>query len=81
MGERTNLEYGSYAPGAPPVFIKDTDFQHLWSTPERVYILAEADPAIRLQNLVKGEGWFPVARSGGKLLVSNQPLPEKNSTR
>ena len=35
-GRVNNLEYGSYAPGAPNVFLKDADFQRLWGTPERL---------------------------------------------
>src|SRR5438067_1632052 len=32
-GRSNNLEYGSYAPGAPQVFIDDRKFQSLWSQP------------------------------------------------
>ena len=34
---RVNLEYGSYAPGAPTVFINDKEFQQYWQAPERCY--------------------------------------------
>src|SRR5437868_11442579 len=34
-GHRDNLEYGSYAPGAPQVFIDDAKFESLWSQPKR----------------------------------------------
>ena len=30
-GRRVNLEYGSYAPGAPQVFIDDSQFKTLWN--------------------------------------------------
>ena len=32
-GRVNNLEYGSYAPGAPDVFIDDTQFAELWRKP------------------------------------------------
>jgi hypothetical protein len=44
-GRVNNLEYGSYAPGAPPVFIGDPEFLRLWSTPARYYLVAEG-PAV-----------------------------------
>src|SRR5437667_10258426 len=40
-GRKDNLEYGSYAPGAARVFIDDGQFQQLWSSNERYYLLAE----------------------------------------
>ena len=72
-GRRNNLEYGSYAPGAPKVFIGDADFVRLWSSDERWYVAADAAGAKRLRGIVKNQGWYPVASSGGKVLVSNLP--------
>ncbi len=40
-GREFNFEYGSNAPGAPPVFIDNGDFQRLWRKPDRYYIVAE----------------------------------------
>jgi hypothetical protein len=34
-GRRTNLEYGSNAPGAPQVFIDDAGFGRMWREPKR----------------------------------------------
>jgi hypothetical protein len=39
-GRTNNLEYGSYAPGAPNVFIDDAKFVTLWQSPSRCYLLA-----------------------------------------
>ncbi len=39
-GRVNNLDYGSYAPGAPDVFIDDSQFKDLWHTPERYYMVA-----------------------------------------
>ncbi|MCU1259772.1 MAG: glycosyl transferase, family 39, partial [Bryobacterales bacterium] len=73
-GRVNNLEYGSYAPGAPKVFIDDAGFARRWKSPERCYVVAEAKPAERLHGLVNGAGWNVMRASGGKLLVSNQPV-------
>ncbi len=70
-GRVNNLEYGSYAPDAPQVFIKDADYQRLWNSGDRYYVVAEAKPAKRLHKLVEGSEWNVVAESGGKLLVTN----------
>lgn len=81
-GRYFNLEYGSYAPGAPDVFIDDTRFKELWIAPERFYLVAYAD---RLENFVKLVGQEHlniVASSGGKVVLTNHPLtPAKESER
>src|SRR5262249_17897685 len=42
-GRFFNLEYGSYAPNAPDVFIDNDRFKQLWQGPQRYYLLAYAD--------------------------------------
>jgi len=39
-GRYFNLEYGSYAPGAPKLFIDDAEFKPRWLEPQRYYLLA-----------------------------------------
>ncbi|MGH9782796.1 MAG: glycosyltransferase family 39 protein, partial [Terriglobia bacterium] len=73
-GRINNLEYGSYAPGAPDVFIDDSRFQALWQSPERQYLLAAETTLPRLEKLVGRERMHAIARSGGKALVSNQAV-------
>jgi 4-amino-4-deoxy-L-arabinose transferase-like glycosyltransferase len=73
-GRFMNLEYGSYAPGAPNVFINDTQFHDLWLTPERYYIVANESAMPRLEKLVGSEKLNLVAESGGKVLLTNHPL-------
>jgi hypothetical protein len=73
-GRRNNLEYGSYAPGAPDVFIDDSQFTKLWAQPERYYLLASESALSRLKNLVGPERLIVVDRSGGKVLITNQSL-------
>jgi 4-amino-4-deoxy-L-arabinose transferase-like glycosyltransferase len=70
-GRVENLVYGSYAPGAPNVFIDDTDFARLWRTPERYYLVASAGALPRLEKLVGREALHIVAESGGKVLLGN----------
>ena len=71
-GRRNNLEYGSYAPGAPRVFIDDAEFQRLWASGERYYVVVtEAAEEKRLHGLVGSGGWEKVAEAGGKWLVGN----------
>ena len=73
-GRFNNLIYGSYAPGAPDVFIGDQDFRELWLRPERKYIFARENAVAHLQALVGGERLYRVAVGGGKELLTNQPL-------
>jgi len=75
-GRRNNLVYGSYAPGAPPVFIDDAQFSSLWETPQRYYVVAEDKTFPRFARLAPATLTF-VARSGGKMLLTNHPLPER----
>src|SRR5262249_15203746 len=73
-GRVNNLEYGSYAPGAPNVFLDDAGFARLWSGPERYYLVAAAPETPRFEKLVGRERLRVVRASGGKLLFCNQPL-------
>jgi hypothetical protein len=73
-GKRLNLEYGAYAPGAPNVFINDQDFSRLWMTADRYYLLADGAMLPRFETLVGREHLNVVRASGGKLLITNQPL-------
>ncbi len=80
-GRRNNLEYGSYAPGAPDVFIDDSQFAKLWVQPERYYLVASESALPRFENLVGHERLIVVDRSGGKVLLTNQQLaPAAGST-
>jgi hypothetical protein len=74
-GRFMNLEYGSYAPGVPDVFIDDLQFKTLWVKPERFYLVARQNALPRLQALVGNGALDVVAASGGKMLLTNHPLP------
>jgi 4-amino-4-deoxy-L-arabinose transferase-like glycosyltransferase len=73
-GRFMNLEYGSYAPGAPDVFIDDSQFKELWLKPERSYIVARQSALPRLQSIVGSAQLNLVVTSGGKVLLTNHPL-------
>ena len=74
-GRINNLIYGSYAPGAPNVFIDDERWKTLWLAPERYYLVASRSALSRLEKLVGSERLTIVVESGGKLLLTNLPLP------
>ena len=71
---RANLEYGSYAPGAPDVFIVPSQLPALWSQPQRYYLLTFSADRPRYEALVGATQLYEVAASGGKLLLTNHPL-------
>jgi 4-amino-4-deoxy-L-arabinose transferase-like glycosyltransferase len=71
---RANLEYGSFAPGAPHVFIEDPEFKNLWDTSERYYLLTFERDLPRYDELVGADRLQTVAASGGKVLLTNHPL-------
>jgi 4-amino-4-deoxy-L-arabinose transferase-like glycosyltransferase len=73
-GRFNNLVYGSYAPGAPNVFIDDAQWRTLWLQPERCYLIITREAAERLKQLVEPQLLNIVAQSGGKLLLTNQTL-------
>jgi hypothetical protein len=80
-GRVENLEYGSYAPEAPHVFIGDSEFQQLWWSAERYYLLAQESDLPHVQDLVGQSSLHIVKESGGKLLVTNQEIPPASESR
>jgi 4-amino-4-deoxy-L-arabinose transferase-like glycosyltransferase len=74
-GRFNNLVYGSYAPGAPPVFIDDADFVRLWHGPDRYYFVVDKPGLARIVGLVPMSDLFQVRASGGKFLFCNHLPP------
>jgi 4-amino-4-deoxy-L-arabinose transferase-like glycosyltransferase len=74
-GRINNLEYGSYAPGAPNVFIDDAKFSTLWQSPQRFYLLAYGSETARLEQLVGRGNLHIVAENAGNYLFTNRTLP------
>jgi 4-amino-4-deoxy-L-arabinose transferase-like glycosyltransferase len=80
-GRFFNLVYGSYAPGAANVFIDDNQFRTLWKSPERYYIFARDTQVDHLASLVGKDQLYTVDLSGGKVLLSNHPIPPSGQAR
>ena len=70
-GRTMNLEYGSYAPGAPDVFIDDAGLAQRWQQPERLYLALEGPQLPRIMRIVGRERLHVVKTAGGKFLLTN----------
>ncbi len=78
-GRYNNLLYGSYAPGAPDVFIDDSQFRELWAQPGVTYLVARDEAAQQVTEIV-GAGKLHILYSGGgKFLASNQVVSDPKS--
>jgi 4-amino-4-deoxy-L-arabinose transferase-like glycosyltransferase len=75
-GRVNNLEYGSYAPGSPSVFIDDRQFQTLWNSNDRYFVLSDGGGKAHLLESAPSGRLYLVAASGGKTLHSNLPVSE-----
>jgi len=71
-GRVNNLQYGSYAPGAPEVFIDDAQFKERWASPDRYYLVVEKPSVARLESIVGKSALRVVKESGGKYLFGNK---------
>lgn len=71
-GRVNNLEYGSYAPQAPQVFLTEDQFAQRWQSPGRYYLFVEGPSVPRILKLIPAP--FQAAASGGKFLYTNHPL-------
>jgi len=74
-GRNNNLEYGSYAPGAPNIFIDDNSFISLWTGGSRWYLLAYGTEMPHLEQLVGRTTLHVVAENAGNYLLTNRALP------
>jgi Dolichyl-phosphate-mannose-protein mannosyltransferase len=74
-GRFNNLVYGSYAPNAPNVFLDDSQFREVWRRPERYYIFAKDTVVDHLESLVGKNQLNLLEESGGKVLLTNHPVP------
>ncbi|MGA3019888.1 MAG: glycosyltransferase family 39 protein [Bryobacteraceae bacterium] len=75
-GRFNNLVYGSYAPGAPDVFLNDAQWKDLWLGPQRYYVVAKTEERSRFEKLAGKGALFVVAESGGKMVLTNRALGE-----
>jgi 4-amino-4-deoxy-L-arabinose transferase-like glycosyltransferase len=79
-GKFNNLEYGAAAPGAPPVFIDDSEFKTLWSSKNRYYLVASEKGVDRIEDVVGRDQFETVSSSGGKFLLTNVASKSSSST-
>ena len=70
-GRINNLEYGSYAPRSPSVFIDDAAFIRRWSGTIRYYLVTDSSGFARLSALAGAARFHQIAESGGKFLFTN----------
>ncbi len=71
-GRMTGLEFGSYYPDAPQVFIDNEEIPRLWQGEKRVFIFVYDDQYDDLKKRLPGDT-FRIASAGGKSIYSNQP--------
>ena len=69
--EHGNVYNGALYPDAPAIFEDDLSFQQLWRSSHRIFVWTEEDKAKSVERLGP---YFEVARSGGKLILSNRPI-------
>ncbi len=77
---RVNLEYGSNAPGAPHVFIDDSELMRLWRSSGRYYLLVLAPDLPHYQSVVGSGQIIEIATTGRKLLCTNHPLSASDAS-
>jgi 4-amino-4-deoxy-L-arabinose transferase-like glycosyltransferase len=65
-----NLWFGSKFPDAPRVFLTQNGFASLWSGKGVVFLWTDQDDPAEL----RGVPYFPLARSGGKSILTNHPV-------
>jgi hypothetical protein len=73
-GRMHNLEYGSYAPGAPDIFVTDAQLAEDWRKPEQYYLVADHAQLPRFEKLMGTENLNLVIASGGKVALTNHPF-------
>ena len=74
-GRSANLWYGSYFPDAPQIFDDSASFQRLWAGPQRVFLWTELESRDKALAGIDGKTVFTLARSGGKLILTNRRAP------
>jgi 4-amino-4-deoxy-L-arabinose transferase-like glycosyltransferase len=73
-GRHGALEFGSYYPDAPKIFLDDHDFPGLWNGPRRVFLFVPPHEKQGALVRLPAESTYVLAESGGKTILVNQPL-------
>ncbi|MBL8168908.1 MAG: glycosyltransferase family 39 protein [Acidobacteria bacterium] len=71
-GRMTGLEFGSYYPDAPQVFIGDAEIAQLWRGQQRVFLFTHDNDFAKVQRVIQAE-MFRLATAGEKSVYSNKP--------
>lgn len=73
-GQYQGLEFGSYYPDAPRVFLDDHSFPPLWNSSRRVFLFAPKGETQEVLVRLPRQSSYILAESGGKVIFVNQPL-------
>jgi hypothetical protein len=79
-GRYNGLEFGSYLPGAPHIFLTDRDFPGLWNGPARVFLFVPQDQRQQALLRLPPDRAYLVTDTGGKALFVNRPLERDQPT-
>ena len=75
-GRYNGLEFGSYFPDAPKIFLTDNDFPAFWRGPQRVFLFAPQNFRREVVLRLPPDASYLVAEIGGRALYVNRPLTE-----
>ncbi len=73
-GRINNLEYGSYAPGAPGVFLDDRGLKEMWNGPSRQYMILYGSDLDKFKQATGMERPIVVTENSGSYLLTNHSL-------
>jgi len=73
-GRYNGLEFGSYYPDAPKIFLTDNDFPGIWRGAQRVFLFAPQNLRREVLLRLPPESSYLVAEIGGRALYVNRPL-------
>jgi len=71
-GRMTGLEFGSYYPDAPQVFIGNSEIAELWRGNQRVFLFTYDSEFEKVKGAINAE-MFRIAAAGEKSVYSNRP--------
>jgi 4-amino-4-deoxy-L-arabinose transferase-like glycosyltransferase len=79
-GRDGNLWFGSFFPSAPQIFEDNASFGQLWQGPGRVFLFTEDYSKDRALQDIDPDRIFVFTRQGGKLVLTNRPVPGQSSS-
>ena len=79
-GRYNGLEFGSYYPDAPRIFLTDNDFPAMWRGPHRVFLFVPPEQHEAALVRLPLDSTYLLAESGGKTIYLNRPLTPDQPT-